>query len=576
MASRKVDIQISTKADTTGAKTTTDAIDKMVDKVDEAEVAVEDLSQAVDKLDGNLDKVDNSTKVVDRAVDNLTDSVVKLDDRVTDTAQATDKLDDALHVVETSGKGAARSIDAVSQASDKAATSTAKVRKGTASIGVIAQSAGYQVQDFAVQVAGGTSALVAMSQQAPQFLGVFGPGGAIAGALIAVGALAAKVFMGMGDDSASAAEKAAFLEESIKNVSETAAKAVGKDIDFGLKQIDDSTDAALELIGAFDGVTEAANASALASLSNAEKIRKAETEIRKLRGEQVDEMKEIEAATAAESAMREEQARQAIADSENRVKQAKEAEAELQKAFDLKLKEQATAQANLITENQKLGVLREQRDELQKIVDNSPSYLGAFLAGPEGRGDPREGKEAKRQLEDQFFKASIALAEQNIAVLEAKGKEISEQLSGSAKALNSAMTTVAATVQSVALEVPKIEQTLQAGNIVAQVEGIKEAATQAAADVQGIIDQVKPANAAEAAALEALKPMVADKKITADETLRVSQLLGTLDGAIRTQMGTAATNTEKLIQTISTMQQRLDTQQRQIGQLQSSARGSGN
>jgi hypothetical protein len=499
MASRKVDIQISTRADTTGAK----------------------------QVEKALDAVATSTKRTETA-------------------------------------------------STAAAAASTKQAAGTGRVGQIATSAGYQVQDFAVQVAGGTSALVAMSQQAPQFLGVFGPGGAIAGALIAVGAIAAKVFMGMGDDSASAAEKAAFLEESIKNVSETAAKAVGEDIDFGLKQIDDATDAALELIGAFDGVTEAANASALASLSNAEKIRKAETEIRKLRGEQVDEMKEIEAATAAESAMREEQARQAIADSENRVKQAKEAEAELQKAFDLKLKEQATAQANLITENQKLGVLREQRDELQKIVDNSPSYLGAFLAGPEGRGDPREGKEAKRQLEDQFFKASIALAEQNIAVLEAKGKEISEQLSGSAKALNSAMTTVAATVQSVALEVPKIEQTLQAGNIVAQVEGIKEVATQAAADVQGIIDQVKPANAAEAAALEALKPMVADKKITADETLRVSQLLGTLDGAIRTQMGTAAANTDKLIQTIATMQRRLDAQQKHIGQLQSGARGSGN
>jgi hypothetical protein len=61
MASRKVDIQISTRADTTGAKTTTDAIDKMVDKVDDAEAAVEDLSQAVDKLDGNLQETaDNS------------------------------------------------------------------------------------------------------------------------------------------------------------------------------------------------------------------------------------------------------------------------------------------------------------------------------------------------------------------------------------------------------------------------------------------------------------------------------------------------------------------------------------
>ncbi len=126
------------------------------------------------------------------------------------------------------------------------------------------------------------------------------------------------------------------------------------------------------------------------------------------------------------------------------------------------------------------------------------------------------------------------------------------------------------------IAVPEIERSFQAANIVAQVEGIKEVATQAATQVQGIIDQVKPANAAEAAALEALKPMVADKKITADETLRVSQLLGTLDVAIRTQMGTAAANTDKLIQTIATMQRRLDAQQKHIGQLQSSARGSGN
>lgn len=50
------------------------------------------------------------------------------------------------------------------------------------------QQAGYQVQDFAVQVAGGTSALKAFGQQAPQLLGIFGPAGAIIGAIVAVGA----------------------------------------------------------------------------------------------------------------------------------------------------------------------------------------------------------------------------------------------------------------------------------------------------------------------------------------------------------------------------------------------------
>jgi hypothetical protein len=68
----------------------------------------------------------------------------------------------------------------------------------------------------------------------------------------------------------------------------------------------------------------------------------------------------------------------------------------------------------------------------------------------------------------------------------------------------------------------------------------------------------------------------ADKKITADETLRVSQLLGTLDGAIRTQMGTAAANTQSLIDTIRNMQRTLDSQKLQIERLQSTARSSGN
>lgn len=472
----------------------------------------------------------------------------------------------------TGAKQAAQSMDNLAASGVRAETGTKAAGKGVASAGQIAQSAGYQVQDFAVQVAGGTSALTAMAQQAPQFLGVFGPGGAIAGALIAVGAIAFKVFQGMADDSANAAEKAAFLADTIKEVSDTASKAVGEDIDFGLKQIDDAATAALNLIGAFDGVTDAANAASLATLSNAEKIRKAEIEIRKLRGEQVDEIKEIEAATAAEGAMREEQAQQAIAAENAKVEQAKAAQAEVQKAFDLKLQEQAAAQSSLLAENQKLGVLRAQRDALTEQAKER----GKISEGEIPFMKTPAAEQAQKQLEDQFFQASIATAEKNIAMLETKGKAISDQLNENATALNSAMTSSAAIVQEAAISIPKIAEEFKTADIVAQVEAIKEVATQAATNVQEVIDQVKPANQAEAAALEALKPLVADKKITADETLRLSQLMATLDGAIRTQMGTTAANTDKMIQTITTMQKRLDDQQRMINQLNSSARGAGN
>ncbi|HEM6679558.1 hypothetical protein [Citrobacter koseri] len=48
------------------------------------------------------------------------------------------------------------------------------------------QQAGYQIQDFIVQVQGGQSALVAFSQQGSQLAGAFGPGGAVFGAVIAL------------------------------------------------------------------------------------------------------------------------------------------------------------------------------------------------------------------------------------------------------------------------------------------------------------------------------------------------------------------------------------------------------
>lgn len=73
----------------------------------------------------------------------------------------------------------------------------------------VMQQGGFQLQDFAVQVQGGTSALTALSQQGSQFLGIFGTGGAIAGAVLTVGILAAKfIDLGGATERAEAAEKA--------------------------------------------------------------------------------------------------------------------------------------------------------------------------------------------------------------------------------------------------------------------------------------------------------------------------------------------------------------------------------
>jgi hypothetical protein len=58
--------------------------------------------------------------------------------------------------------------------------------KGMRRFELIAQQAGYQIGDLAVQIQGGTNAAVAFGQQGSQLLGFFGPYGAIAGAGLAI------------------------------------------------------------------------------------------------------------------------------------------------------------------------------------------------------------------------------------------------------------------------------------------------------------------------------------------------------------------------------------------------------
>ena len=98
--------------------------------------------------------------------------------------------------------------------------SAANVRSGRSSrgFGNIAQQAGFQVGDFAVQVASGQNALRAFIQQGSQLAGAFGPIGAVIGAVGAVaGALATTVF-----NLASGTEDAADATQSHSDAMERA------------------------------------------------------------------------------------------------------------------------------------------------------------------------------------------------------------------------------------------------------------------------------------------------------------------------------------------------------------------
>src|SRR5574344_1136870 len=105
--------------------------------------------------------------------------------------------DSASLVVRVSGTGVdstAKSLDGLTTSATKAdkasqslTASADKTAKSVPKVGSVAQQAGYQLQDMIVQIQGGTSAFVAIGQQVPQFLGAFGPIGAITGTIIAMG-----------------------------------------------------------------------------------------------------------------------------------------------------------------------------------------------------------------------------------------------------------------------------------------------------------------------------------------------------------------------------------------------------
>lgn len=131
---------------------------------------------------------------------------------------------DALAARATAAAGAQGKLGA---ANDNATRSTSR-------FGTVAQQAGYQVGDMFSQLASGGNVLTAVVQQGSQFLGMFGPAGAVAGAALAIGGVTASMLdLGRATDSvadanaryAEAVRKSSELTRSSEEASRDAARA---------------------------------------------------------------------------------------------------------------------------------------------------------------------------------------------------------------------------------------------------------------------------------------------------------------------------------------------------------------
>lgn len=134
-------------------------------------------------------------------------------DRLEYVLAGRDELTRPLKKAETQMKSLGRTAQNASKEMTIFGNSVKNVRKFN--MGAL-QQAGYQVGDYAVQVANGTSKMQAFGQQAPQFLQIFGPIGSVVGAAVAVLAAMGVAFTKTQEAAKKAAGEAATYGEQVK------------------------------------------------------------------------------------------------------------------------------------------------------------------------------------------------------------------------------------------------------------------------------------------------------------------------------------------------------------------------
>ena len=174
-------------------------------EVARAEQQIESLGAANDSLAKNLDPLIRREREFQRALKQVNDAV-RLG--VASQRQANIALKDLAKQYGFTTKQVQRMNLALVQ--------NTRSFKRFGSVGL--QQVGYQVGDFAVQLQGGTNAFVAFGQQGSQLLGIFGPMGAIAGAVLAIFTAFAAPLSQMETGTGAAAEEMAKLKGELEPI----------------------------------------------------------------------------------------------------------------------------------------------------------------------------------------------------------------------------------------------------------------------------------------------------------------------------------------------------------------------
>jgi hypothetical protein len=427
----------------------------------------------------------------------------------------------------TSGaKQAEKAMDGLAQSANRVSTAGQAAGKSASRVGQLAGQAGFQVQDFAVQVGAGTSALTAFSQQAPQLLGAFGPAGAIAGAVVAIGAIAAKVFLGMGDNAEEAGKRATEAGEKMLEAFE---KAGGQKADEFIRKLGEQTK-----------LTDILRESAIALIETQNSKIRSDAELAKSQSLATEEaLKYLEAT--------------------GQIKSAEEAIIALRKQTAGVEKEAAIAeiQAGVETERLRYEAIREQKKDVLSDVDAAQKRIDEL----QSREQSLIKKLGFAQSMDKASDKGAGFKSTETRQAEAQLAEIENQIKGLFGFIDQAPEKIGALTASAYAQGAVIDNALAQAQIATEAiesqfditgktEAIKAATTaigEGAKTIGEEIAKLEPIGAIQEEAKAKVSAAVADGIITAQEQREIGSSLQTLMGTLKTGQGATLTSLQDLI-----------------------------
>jgi len=499
MAAKNVDIRINTTADTKGAKAAQSAMDALQKETEQAEHAFEEFNQTSAKGEQQLKETAAAAKTAAEVQAKAASHIAQQEKNV---LALREKNNSAINTQTTS----------------------------TSRLGQKAGAVGLQIQDVAVQAQAGTNAVTILAQQGSQIAGIFGPGGAIAGALLAIGAVAGKVFYDMAVASAVTGEA---MEDMSEKLQEAFGKAATKSIEDFNNTLKQSTSFAQDLREAEISLTEAKNqgASANSQLIDSQlKLDEAAIAYLATTGQVLDKEKAIQAVRN--------QAAEATKNAQ--IEEAQQQVTQAQARYDAFVKQRDDIQHEVAQAEKRMAELEATRAGFVQQRDTSKGF--DKIAVEFGRQ-----KEGYKSVGTQAAEGELMRLDKQIEnlykIIEGAPARLEQHTNDSIIKLQDVYNVIETSEQQVSEITSKFDLTTKAQNLASATESLSNDAAAISKEI-ATIEAITPV---QQEAKAAIQKAAADGVITAQEQVEIGRNLSVLLAGMKTGQTESINTVRQLI-----------------------------